>query len=116
MIAHVVLMTPRPDLSAADRQTFLTAFESALRNISSVRNVRIGRRVLHGAGYETAAAAGEYFAIIDFENMTGLQSYLGDPAHEEVGRRLYQVMSSVAVYDFEVGGIEELARLTQSST
>ena len=52
MIAHVVLMKPRPDLSDADRMSFVASFERAVRTIPSVRGVRVGRRVLHGAGYE----------------------------------------------------------------
>lgn len=113
MIAHVVLMKPKPDLSRADRQAFAAAFERALREIPTVRSVRIGRRLVHGAGYETESVdgAGEYLAVIDFDDLAGLQTYLRHPAHDELGRRFYEVMSSAAVYDFEVGGVEEVAAL-----
>ena len=41
MVSHVVLMTPRADLSATDRRAFVDAFERALRGIPTVRSVRI---------------------------------------------------------------------------
>lgn len=110
MVSHVVLMTPKPDLSTDARQAFVAAFERALREIPSVRGVRIGRRVMHGANYESAAVeAGAYLAIIDFDDLDGLQAYLRHPAHADLGARFYQTLSAAMVYDYEVGGIEMLA-------
>jgi hypothetical protein len=43
MVIHLVLMKPRPDLSAAEREAFVAAFERALREIPSIRGVRVGR-------------------------------------------------------------------------
>ena len=109
MLTHLVLMTPRPDLSAADRGALIDAFERAIREIPSVRHVRVGRRVLHGAGYEAAAPdIAEYVAVIDFDDLAGLQAYLRHPAHDELGARFGQSLCSAVVYDFEVGGVEEL--------
>jgi hypothetical protein len=71
--------------------------------------VRVGRRIVHGAGYEASAPeAADYVAIIDFDDIAGLRAYLRHPAHTEVGARLGQSLSSAMVYDFEVGGIEAL--------
>jgi hypothetical protein len=109
MISHVVLMKPRRDLSMADRGAFVDAFERAIREIPSVRAVRVGWRVTHGAGYEMSAPdAADYIAIIDFEDLDGLQTYLRHSAHEELGVRFGHSISSAMVYDFEVGGIEAL--------
>lgn len=109
MVTHLVLMKPRPNLSAADRAAFIDAFERAVREIPSVRGVRVGRRVLHGAGYETAAPAeAEFIASIDFDDLAGLQAYLRHPVHQELGTRFGQALSSAMVFDFEVGGVEEL--------
>src|SRR5580700_324850 len=108
MIAHVVLLQPKPDLSFDDRRALLSAFERAVREIPSVLSVRVGRRILHGAGYETSApASADYLIVIDFADISGLQAYLRHPAHEELGTRLGQAVSSVVAYDFEVGGMEE---------
>jgi len=71
--------------------------------------VRIGRRVIHGAGYErTSPDAADFLAAIDFDDLHGLQTYLRHPAHEELGVRFGQSLSAALVYDFEAGGPEEL--------
>lgn len=112
MVSHVVMMKPRPDLSPIDRQTFMAAFERAIREIPTVRAVRVGRRVTHGAGYEQLAPdAADYLVVIDFDDLDGLQTYLRHPAHEDLGARFGQSLSSALVYDFEVGGLEDLAGL-----
>lgn len=109
MVTHLVLMTPRPDLSDADRSALIAAFTRATRDIPHVRAVRIGRRVRHGAGYEQASAhAAEYLAAIDFDDMRALQAYLCHPAHDDLGRMFGTSFSEAAVYDFETGGLEML--------
>jgi Stress responsive A/B Barrel Domain len=109
MISHVVLMKPRPDLSGADRAAFVAAFERAVRDIPSVRTVRVGKRVHHGVAYEAAAPdAADYIAVIDFENLAGLLTYLGHPAHEELAAKFGRSLSAAMVYDFEVGSLDAL--------
>ena len=109
MVTHVVLMKPRPDLSPEDREAFVAAFERATREIPTVRNVRIGRRVTFGAGYEqTSPNVADFLAAIDFDDLAGLQTYLRHPAHEELGARFGQSLSGAMVYDFEVAGVEAL--------
>jgi hypothetical protein len=108
MVLHVVLMTPRGDLSAADRAAFADAFERAVRTIPTVRGVRVGRRVRHGAGYEASATDAEHAAIIEFDDVAGLQTYLRHPAHDELGARFGRSISSALVFDFEAGGLEKL--------
>jgi hypothetical protein len=109
MISHVVLMKPRRDLSPIDRTSFADAFERAVQKIPSVRGVRVGRRIVHGAGYEAGAPdLADYIAIIEFDDLAGLETYLRHPAHAELGTRFGQLLSSTMVYDFEVGGIEAL--------
>ena len=109
MVSHLVLMKPRTDLSPADTRAFVDAFDRAMREIPTVRAVRVGRRVLHGAGYEQSAPdAADYLVVIDFDDLAGLQTYLRHPAHEELGARFGRSLSSALVYDFELGGIEAL--------
>ena len=104
-------MKPRADLSPAERAALIDAFERAIRDIPTVRAVRVGRRVVHGAGYEPLAPdAADYLAVIDFDDLAGLQAYLRHPAHEALGARFNQSLRSALVYDFEVGGTEELRR------
>lgn len=101
-------MKPRPDLSPADREGFIGAFERALRQIPTVRAVRIGKRMTHGASYESSAPDLDYLATIDFDDLDGLQTYLRHPAHADLGARFGQALSGALVYDFEVGGVEML--------
>ena len=104
MISHVVLMKPREDLSTAEQHGLIDALDRAIREIPTVRDVRVGRRVVHGAGYEqTAPDAADYFMSIDFDDLAGLQAYLRHPAHEDLGARFNQSLKSALVYDFEVG-------------
>ena len=112
MISHIVLMKPRADLSPADRLALVDAFERAIRDIRTVRAVRIGRRVRHGAGYEQAMPdTADYLIVIDFDDVAGLQTYLRHPAHEALGARFNQSLSSALVYDYEVMGPGGLTKL-----
>jgi hypothetical protein len=112
VVTHLALIKPRPDLSEADRQGLIRAFERAIREIPTVRDVRIGRRIVHGAGYEqTAPDTADYLVVIDFDDLVGLQTYLQHPAHEELGARFDQSLSSAWVYDFEAGGMDLLERV-----
>jgi hypothetical protein len=109
MIVHVVLLKPRADLSDADRRAFADAFRRAVAEIPTVRGVRIGRRVTHGAGYEQGMPdAADYLAIVEFDDVAGLQTYLGHPAHDEIGSLFGRALASAFVYDFELVGPEEL--------
>lgn len=110
MVSHVVLMKPKHDLPPAARAAFVSAFERAVREIAAVRAVRVGRRIVHGAGYEAAAPdAADYVAIVDFDDLAALQAYLRHPAHYELGARFGESLSAAMVYDFEVGGLEALS-------
>ncbi len=109
MMLHIVLLKPRPDLSPGARDAFVAAFERATREIPTVRGVRVGHRVRHGAGYEASAPdVADYAAIIEFDDLAGLQAYLRHPAHQELGVRFGESLSAAAVYDVEEGSIEDL--------
>lgn len=112
MVSHIVFMKPRPDLTVADREAFVRAFEKAIREIPSIRNVRIGRRIKHGAAYEAVMPDTiDYVAVIDFDDLDGLQAYLRHPAHDELGARFYDSLSSAWVYDFQGGDAKDLELL-----
>ena len=105
MVWHLVLIKPKADLAPADRQALVDAFDRAVREIPTVREVRVGRRVAHGAAYErTSPDAADYVASIGFDDLAGLQTYLHHPAHEELAARLYHALASALIYDFEMDG------------
>jgi hypothetical protein len=110
MVWHLVLMKAKTDLSPENREALVAAFNRAMREIPTVREVRVGRRVTHGAGYEAAVPdAADYLVSIGFDNLEGLQTYLGHPAHEDLAARFYQSLSSAMIYDFEAGGVSGIA-------
>jgi hypothetical protein len=112
MVSHIVLLKPRPDLSDAQRERLVAAFERAVREIPTVRQVRVGRRVIHGAGYEEGMPdTADYLVAIDFDDVGGLATYLGHPAHDELGARFGDSLAGALVYDFESVGLGELRDL-----
>src|SRR5690349_9721695 len=113
MIAHVVLLRPKPTLSSTARAAFVSAFERAVQEIPTVRGVRVGRRVTHGAAYEQVAGDATFLAVIDFDDVEGLKAYLLHPAHAELGRLFGEVLQTAQVFDFSVGGIEQLHLIAQ---
>ena len=103
MVWHLVLLKPRADLATGGRRQFADTFRQAVSAIPSVRGVRFGRRLLHGADYErTAPDAGDFVAIIEFDDRDGLQRYLAHPAHDALGAAFGELLSAALVYDFEM--------------
>jgi hypothetical protein len=114
MVQHLVLMKPRKDLTPLDKRALIDAFERAVREIPAVRGVSVGRRVTCGAGYEaTTPDDADFLISIDFDDVAALQAYLRHPAHQELGARFNQSLSSALVYDFEM---EELKTIAQGSS
>ena len=103
MIAHVVLFRTRADLAAKERDDLIAAFETALRDIPSIRRARVGPRVVHGRSY--AALMKEdypYAAIIEFDDLRELTAYLDHPAHGELAARFFSVLEVALFYDFDL--------------
>jgi hypothetical protein len=104
MIVHVVLFSPKPDLSAADRAKVLQALASASKEIPSIKRLRIGRRVKHSLpGYEQAMRDDYEFAVmIEFDDLAGLTAYLQHPAHAAAGHHFTASASKALAYDYDV--------------
>lgn len=112
MIAHVILFEPRQDLTEVERHEVLAAFRRAAETAPTVRAVRIGRRVRHGLpGYESAMRDGfEYLAVLEFDDLDGLKSYLTRPEHADAGRHFTTSAAQAIAYDYllEAGNEESL--------
>jgi hypothetical protein len=114
VIAHVVLFTPRVDLTARERGDLVRAFSAALENIPSLRRSRVGRRVTHGRPYEQLMREHyEYAAVLEFDDLEGLEAYLEHPAHQELGELFLSAFSAALIYDFELHDAEGLAELRE---
>ncbi|HTH01280.1 MAG TPA: Dabb family protein [Vicinamibacterales bacterium] len=104
MIVHVVLFSPRPDLSGADRAALVGALELASKNIPSIKRLRIGTRIKHSLpGYEQMMHDDyEYAVFIEFDDVEGLKAYLRHPAHAAAGHHFMASASKALAYDYEV--------------
>jgi hypothetical protein len=115
MIVHVVIFKARDALPEGERRAFAIALERAAREIPTVRGIQIGHRRKHGAGYEREVPdTADYLAILAFDDLPGLHTYLSHPAHGELAARFRGALTSALIYDFEVGGLEMLETLVRS--
>lgn len=103
MIVHVVLFRPRGDLSPAARTALAGAFETALREIPSIRRAHVGPRFLHGHAYETLMHVDyQYAAVLEFDDAAGLQVYLEHPAHQQLASQFFEAFEQALMYDFDL--------------
>lgn len=103
MIAHIVLLQPRPDLTEAQRQSALEALSRAAENVPEIRRFRLGRRVRHGLpGYEQLMTQDfELALIIEVDDVDALKRYLAAPAHAALGDLFYSATTAALAYDYE---------------
>ena len=113
MIAHVVLFQPKRDFSTAARTALAAVFQTALREIPSIRRANVGRRLLQGHSYEMLMKVDyEFAAVLEFDDADDLNAYLAHPAHKQLASHLYQAFEHALMYDFEfqegTAGVEAL--------
>jgi hypothetical protein len=113
MIAHVILFSPRPDLTEGERRAVLEALASAVGGAPTVRRCRVGRRVKQGLpGYEQAMRPDyEYAAILEFDDLDGLRAYLRHPSHAAIGEAFTTRASGALAYDYELLELPDASRL-----
>lgn len=79
------------------------ALNAAAEQIPTVRRFHVGARVMHGAAYEALMPHDFPFAaVIEFDDLAGLQAYLRHPAHERLGELFYKLQEAALAYDYEV--------------
>lgn len=102
MMTHVVLFTPRANLSEAEIARLSTTLSSALAGIPSVRRYQVGRRVRLGTAYDQAAPLDySYLVIVELDDRAGLVAYLHHPLHEALGQLFYETSARALAADFE---------------
>lgn len=114
MIAHVVLFSPRPDLSDAQRRQVIEALTAAAGEIPTIKRFRIGKRVKHGIpGYEQLMRDDfEFAAILEFEDVEGLKTYLAHPSHTALGHHFMASATKALAYDYAVVEAADAVELT----
>ena len=108
MIAHVVLLQPKADLSPEQRAAALDTIRRATASVPEIRRSRLGRRIKHGLpGYEQLMPKDFEFALlIEVEDVAALKRYLQAPAHEALGRLFYTATASALAYDYELEALD----------
>jgi hypothetical protein len=104
MMLHVVLFTPRADLTAVEQRQFAAALERALGGIPSVRRYRVGRRIRTGAAYDALPGSYDYCGVLEFDDLSGLEAYLRHPAHAGLGQLFYTASAAAFAGDFDAVG------------
>ena len=103
MFLHIVLFRPKPDIGDADRLAMFDALRVASTEIPSVKRFHVGERVLLGRPYEKLMVEDyPYAAVVEFEDLQGLKTYLEHPKHDELGRLFYALLEAGLVYDYEM--------------
>jgi len=103
VLVHLVLFRPRPTLEPSERHGVADALSAAVRQIPTVRRARVGRRVTHGRGYEQLMRADyTHVAMLEFDDLAGLQAYLEHPVHEQLAARFFAAFEEALMYDYEV--------------
>ena len=78
------------------------ALNAAASEIPTVRRFQVGARVTHGAAYEKLMPHDFPFAaIIEFDDLAGLQAYLQHPLHARLGQLFYELQEAALAYDYE---------------
>jgi hypothetical protein len=104
VIAHIVLLQPRGDLSEDERNAALKTLADAAGGVPEIRRFRLGRRVKHGLpGYEQLMTEDyEYALIIEVDDVAALTRYLQAPAHAALGHLFYTATSAALAYDYQL--------------
>jgi len=104
VIAHVVLLQPKPELTEAQRAAALETIRRSASDLPDVRRFRLGRRIKHGLpGYEQLMPQDFEFAlIVEVEDVEALKRYLQAPAHVALGHLFYTATTAALAYDYEM--------------
>lgn len=117
MIYHMLLLKEPDGLTAEARRELIRAFQHAIREIPTVRQVHLTRRIRVDTEYEgLMPEIADYAIMIEFDNVTGLKTYLNHPAHEDLGRRFAESVQAPLILDFETVGFETLREVPAGRT
>ena len=103
MITHIVLFTPKHDLTESERRSFATSVIEALRTIPSVRRFTLGKRVAVDPGYERSFGGMTYerSAVVEFAGPEELIAYLNHSLHHRLGELFWKYCADTVVVETE---------------
>lgn len=117
MIAHLVLFRPRSDLDGNATRALAAAFSAAARQIPSLRRCRVGRRLRLGHAYElTMREDYSHAAVLEFDDVAGLNAYLEHPAHAVMAGLFFTSVEQALLSDFDLGdGVAAIDALVEDA-
>jgi hypothetical protein len=106
VLAHVVLLRPRPGLTAADAEALVGAIERAAREIPAVRRFEVGRQIASPPAYLAGAPPDfPYVAMVWLDDRAALDVYLAHPAHQALGAAFNAALAAALIFDFETDDV-----------
>lgn len=101
MILHIVLYQPKASATAEELAELANVLETASREIPSIRQVRVGKALDLGLGYENWPTDHNdgFVAVFEFENELGLHGYLEHPEHKKLAAMLWQTCERPTIID-----------------
>jgi hypothetical protein len=101
MILHIVLYQPKLSVPREELSELINALERAGREIPSIRQVRVGRAIDFGFGYEHWLKDQKSLnvAIFEFEDRGGLESYLAHDAHKKLAALFWKTCDQPIIFD-----------------
>jgi hypothetical protein len=104
VIAHIVLLQIRPNLTEDDRASALETLRQSAAAIPEIRRVQLGRRIKTGLpGYEQLMAQDfDVALIVEVDDTDALKRYLAAPAHQALGQLFYTATTAALAYDYEI--------------
>ena len=117
MIVHVVLFRPKSSLADEERRGLADALVTAIRQVTSIRRARVGTRITHGRPYELLMRTDySHAALLEFDDVAGLQAYLQHPAHDALASRFFAAFEEGLFYDFALAeGVDAITALLGDS-
>ena len=103
MILHIVFYQPKVGATPQDKADLVRHLEVASREIPTIEQVRVGRAVDLGLGYEdwSISLKLEFVAVFEFIDSTQLRSYLQHPAHAKLSELFWKVCDKTMIVDVE---------------
>lgn len=100
-LVHVVVLKLKPDSESTEPQSVIDDTYAQLSKIKTVRGVWAGRPTAAEKGTPDAATDYTVALVFLFDDASGLQAYLKDPAHDKFAEKHLKKWEAPLVYDFE---------------
>ncbi len=101
MILHLVLYQPRATATPEERAALVAALEAACHEIPVIQQVRVGKAINLGMGYENRSSGQQmdYAAVFEFRDEIDLRSYLAHDHHRRLAEMFWKACERTTIID-----------------